>query len=716
MTERDGYDLSMPTARSGSPLRSARGASGRSASTKDAVPSSSKWPIALPGAAVFLIALILYLPSLRNGYTGWDDTLYIVNNPHMVGADGLSRIWASPESEQYYPLTFTSFWLEFRLWGSSPMGYHATNAVLHALNSLLVLILLRTLGLSLPGSLAGALLFAVHPVQVMSVAWIAERKNLLSCLFSVMAILAWIRSYRKGGRWIYVGSVVCFALAMLSKTAVLGLPLALIVLDRMVLRARWPLAIARALPMLVTGGALTLVTIAFERKFIDAVARSLIPALPERLQIAGAAPWFYVRTLLLPIGLSPAYPLWHVSSRSLTWWLPLAATVLAFAAVAYGQARIDGRIVWGAAHFAALLAPSLGIIAFANLAVSYVSDHYLYVASIGACTAAGLGFEAASDLAARRSKLSARLVQTGSVVLIVVLALASLCMIPYYRDTPAFWGRVIERSPDNHFANAGLAAYHLERGNGPAAASYARRAVATAPNDPDSELVLARALILSGDLEEAEERILRLLSNTPNNVSALAVYGAILERTNREPEARDALERAVRIDGRNVDARLMLADFDFHRQQYSDAASQFQAVLSAQPGLARAHLGLLMCRYAQGDHAQAVEIARAGLLRAPGNADLLERLAFVLATSRDDSVRSGAEAVAIMEPLCARARGNPYMLATLAAAYAEAGRFDDAVRTSEESEQAAESKGDPTTASRSRERTGVYARHEALRQ
>src|ERR1035437_2226660 len=178
-------------------------------------------PQVLWGVLIVLITLAPYLPALRGGFI-WDDDVLITENPMIKASDGLQRFWLSTEAPEYLPLTSSVWWLEWRLWGAHAAGYHAVSVWLHAINAVLIWMVLRRL--KIPGAWFAALVFAVHPVTVATVVWISEQKNILSMFFYAMAILLYLE-FDERGPWRWYGlSLAAFVLALLSKTAVVMTP------------------------------------------------------------------------------------------------------------------------------------------------------------------------------------------------------------------------------------------------------------------------------------------------------------------------------------------------------------------------------------------------------------------------------------------------------------------------------------------------------------
>ena len=280
----------------------------------------SFWQMNRRGLLLAMLALVVltavtHIPSLHNEFV-WDDDDHFTRNPAMTAPDGLRQIWSSLAVSRYYPLTLTTFWTQRRLWGLNPMPYHAVNIALHATNAALLFLLLRRLNVH--GAWFAAALWAVHPVNVESVAWVSELKNLQSGLFFFLCLLVWLRKQ-------FLPALILFAAALLSKPSTVVLPLIMLLIiwwqnDRVTRRE-----LVRAMPFFVLAAAMSVLTVVEQR---DAIARDSAEwslAWYERFKIAGAAIWFYAAKLLWPLNLAFVYPRWDV--RTWFWLMPLSGVI-----------------------------------------------------------------------------------------------------------------------------------------------------------------------------------------------------------------------------------------------------------------------------------------------------------------------------------------------------------------------------------------------------
>jgi hypothetical protein len=283
----------------------------------------------LAGAALIACAAALaYFPALRGGFI-LDDNILLTDNGLIKAPDGWYRIWCTTEPIDYWPVFNTAFWLQWRLWGLHPTGYHVVNLILHIITGLLIWIILHRL--SIPGAFVAALLFAVHPVNVETVAWISQCKGLLAMLFFLLSILSYLQAeepaQRDRGvsvdRWYWL-SLVAFALAMLSKGSVAILPAVLLGIVWW-LRPLTRRDLLRTLPFVLIAVVLVRVNVWFQTHGTEGHIRSA--GVMERLVGAGAVVWFYLSKALVPVDLAFIYPQWHVQVNQVWWWLPLLAAV-----------------------------------------------------------------------------------------------------------------------------------------------------------------------------------------------------------------------------------------------------------------------------------------------------------------------------------------------------------------------------------------------------
>src|SRR5437870_3711674 len=394
-----------------------RGAAAPVAACRPAVAGGS----AAPALALVLLVVATYLPALRAGFI-WDDDAYVTANATLRSFDGLRRIWLEPGAvPQYYPLTFTSLWLDYHLWGLHPLGYHLVNVLLHAANAILVWLVGRRL--ALPGAWFAAAVFAVHPVHVESVAWVTERKNVLSGALYLAAFLAYLRA-AGGARGAYGLALGLFVGALLAKTVTCTLPVVLL----LVLWWRnGRVDVAPLLPFFVLGAAAGFVTAWTEGHHVGATGELWRLSLPDRCLIAGRALWFYAAKLAWPHPLAFIYARWHVDAA--VWWqylFPLAAAATV-AALHLARGRIGSGPLVAALCYVATLAPAPGFVNVYPMRYSFVADHFHYLASLPPIALAAAG--------------ATRLPRPQVIGAGVLLALGTLAwrQALVYRDAETIW-------------------------------------------------------------------------------------------------------------------------------------------------------------------------------------------------------------------------------------------------------------------------------------
>ncbi len=406
------------------------------------------WRLVGWGALLAALVVAAYWPTLSNRFI-WDDEHYVENNETLRSAAGLHRIWFTiGATPQYYPLVHSAFWVEYHLWGLNPLGYHVVNMALQVCNALLVWRLLSRL--SVPGPWFCAALFAVHPVCVESVAWITERKNMLSLLMALGSILAYFRfappevTFRQGPwRW-YALALLLYVLALFSKTVSASVPAVLLVIYWWKQgQLPWREAL-RLLPFFAVGLSLAMLTVWMEKNVVGAEGNEWNLTPIDRVLIAGRALWFYAGKLAWPHPLIFFYPRWTIDGH--VWWqylYPLAAGAV-IVGLYLARNRLGRGPLAAVLIFAGVLVPALGFFDVFPFRFSFVADHFQYHASIGLITLGG----ATLTLLARRWLVRppwlAPILGAG---LLVVLGLVTFAKTPTYWNAQTVYEDTVRLNP-----------------------------------------------------------------------------------------------------------------------------------------------------------------------------------------------------------------------------------------------------------------------------
>ena len=465
------------------------------------------WPV----LALGLLVAISYIPAMQAGFV-WDDTIF-TETAAVQEWSGLERIWFSPSEIRreghYWPIVYSSFWLEHKLWGFDPTGYHAVNIVLHFLNCLLLWQLMRRL--AVPGAWAIAAVFAVHPLHVESVAWVIERKDLLSGLFYLSAALVWIRFVNAPSAGRYLASLALFLASLLSKSIAVTLPVALLVYHWWK-RGRVAAAdLLRLVPFFAVAAAVTLADLAYYRG-IESVSFDF--SFVERALIAARALWFYAGKLLWPTHLAVIYPHWTVDAADLLSWAYLVAAAALAAVLWTFRHRLGKGPLAGAVYFALTLSPVLGFVDYGYMQFSFVADRYQYLAGIGVLAVlVGAAAQGASRLGGRR----AACMQGLGVVVLATLGATTWRQAGIYRDQITFFKHVIAHNPDARDAHYNLGREMVLEGRPEEALGPLRIAVERRPDSAGARTNLGRALVLLGQYEEAEAELRGALELEPRN-------------------------------------------------------------------------------------------------------------------------------------------------------------------------------------------------------
>lgn len=563
-----------------------------------------------------------YLPALQAGYI-WDDDSYLTGNPTLESAGGLAAIWLRPTaSPQYYPLVFTSFWIERRL-GAGPALHHAVNILLHALAAVLFWRLL--VRLRVPGAWWAGLLFALHPVMVESVAWITERKNLLSAVFALAAALAWFQ------RRPFALVVVLFLLALTSKTVVATLPLALALAGwgRNVRASRRDL-VQLAL-LLAPAIALGSVTAWMERHHVGARGESWDLDLAERLLVAGRAFWFYLGKLVWPDRLTFIYPRWQIDGAQVPAWLaPAAALALPVALYRLrdrlGRGPLVAVLIYGGTLF-----PALGFFNVYPFRFSFVADHFQYHASLAIFALAGA---AAARLHAALAVRPARhlAVALGAAAALTLGGL-TFRQARAYASEETLWTDTLRKNPGAWMAHTNLGTWLDRQGRHGEALGHHLEAVRLRPDLGGSHNNLGAALERAGRLDEAMRAYGQALAIEPANPDFGRNLANLMVRMERWPQAEACYREVLRLRPGDGDARNNLAGILLRLGRSAEAVEQLRELVRREPERAAAWVNLGQALLARGSPEEAEAAFRRALALDPE-----------LATARDglETIRGGS--------------------------------------------------------------------------
>ncbi len=513
-------------------------------------------------AAIVAIVTLAYWPALGGDFI-WDDDDYVAANATLTSADGLRAIWLEPSATpQYYPLVHTSYWLEYHLWGLAPAGYHVTNVALHLTSTFLLWRVLLLLGV--PGAPLIAALFAVHPVNVESVAWITERKNALSGVFYFLSMLAYLHFAldhppdRERQRRQYGLALVLFFCALLSKTVTATLPAALLVLIVWKRgRLRWA-DVRPLIPFFIAGAAMGLMTAWIEKHVVGAAGVDWALSLPQRFVIAGRAVWFYAGKLFWPARLTFIYPRWQVDAadpRQLAY--PVAAVVIG-AALWFARSRIGAGALVAVLLFAGTLFPALGFVDTFPMRYSFVADHFQYLAGI-ALIALAVG--AAASATADRP-VADRWARSAGALAVVTLAALTWQQAHIYANQETLWADTIRKDPTSWMGHTSLGAILGRRGDLVDAERHYREAVRLNPAFAIARVDLGGLLANEGRVAEAVPHFREAVRLDPGSLpsrlslgralmivgdadGAVACLQDAVARWPDDPEARSYLQQAI---------------------------------------------------------------------------------------------------------------------------------------------------------------------------
>ena len=612
------------------------------------------------------MTIVAYIPAFKAGFI-WDDDDYVTNNKLVQKPSGLAEIWIPRRTPQYYPLVFGTFWIEHQLWGLEPAGYHVVNVVLHALGAVLLWRILRML--DVPAAWLAGAIFALHPVHVESVAWITERKNVLSGVFYLSAVMAYLRfaglgdsaAIAKKRRLAYALSLVFFIMALLSKTVTSTLPAALLLILWWKKPRIGKSDVLQLLPMFVIGVGMGLLTVWLERAHVGAKGEHWNFTLLQRAMLAGRICWFYAGKLIWPSRLTFVYPRWKIDQAVVWQYLFSISALVVIAALWALRRRIGKGPLAAVGFFAGSLFPALGFFDVYPMRFSFVADHFQYLASIGIICLVCSAVWRISILALKAKTLRI------AAAMILLLALGALtwrqCYV--YQDLETLWTDTLAKNPSAYIAHNNLgtiyaqlgeiekagehfrialeqmpdftslgnmALYYSKKGQTELAIEHYQKALELEPRSPHLHNGLASLLINMGQLEQASVHCEKALELADNFAEAHNNMGVLLMRQKHLDQALECFDRALKINNKFTIAQINRGEVLMALGRFEEAARCFQIAIRQDSRSVNAHIQLGNAYLRMGKTDQAVSMFKTAIEIEPSNGLAHARLGDSMAT------------------------------------------------------------------------------------
>lgn len=635
---------------------------------------------------------MVFAQTLRHDFVNYDDDSYVYENPTVVeglSLTGLTQAFTHSQARNWHPVTTVSHMLDCQLFGLNAGGHHFTNVLLHTIGVLLLFFVLREMTGdpsrtdNLWRSAFVAVLFAIHPQHVESVAWIAERKDVLSGVFFMLTLGAYARYARKPSLARYITMSILFVGGLMSKPMLVTLPFVLLLLDY------WPLKreanagklIVEKIPLFMLSAASAVITFLIQK---HGGAQSDPLPLMWRIGNAIVSCVTYIRQMLWPVKLAPFYP--HPENSLPVWEIVLAFTLLlAVSVAAVLRRKKNPYFMTGWFWFLGMLVPVLGVI---EVGAQGWADRYTYLPQIGLYLIISWGIvDLAADWRYRR-----QIFTVAATILIGLLIWCAWIQTRYWRNSESLWVHTLAVTSNNAVAHNNLGSVLFQRGQTDEALSH-----------------YEKALQIRSQHHVARYDLLLALSHS--NI------GAALRRKGLLDEAIAHGQRAIQLQPDYATAYVNLGGALIEKGQIDDAIAVFREGVKVQPDDAETRINLAGALRRQGKEQEAITHYEMALKIAPRSLAALNNLAWLFATSADETIRNGAKAMALAEQAVRLSGGaNPFFLHKLAAAYAESGNFSKALQTAERALQLANDQGNSALAHELERDIALYRTNAPLRE
>jgi len=594
-----------------------------------------RWKTALISLLLFGLVFFVFLPATRNGFVNYDDTLYVTENPHVQSGPTWANLkWALTSSHalNWHPLTWLSHMTDCQLYGLNPAGHHLTSVLLHVLNTLLLFLVLQRMTGATGRSLAVAALFGLHPLRVESVAWIAERKDVLSGLFFMLTLLAYTHYVQQAkvqgpkSKLFYVLTLVAFAFGLMSKPMLVTVPFFLLLLDWWPLRRftihdlRFthssviaPLVREKA-PFLLLAAASSVVTFRVQQS--GGAVFEVLP-LSARMEHALVSYCRYLGKLLWPTDLAVYYP--HVSHWPVAIVLACGAALAIVTTIAILLSRRHPYFPFGWFWFLGMLVPVIGLVQAGSQSMA---DRYTYLPMIGILVIIVWGIH---DLAGRRRHWEIALSAVGVAAAVACIAL-TYRQIGYWKDSETLFRHAIAVTEKNTIALNNLARSLAEKGKLDEAAEQYGEALKLDPRNAFAYNGLGVLLMKKHDYAGAAEKLEESLKLDPKNPLTHYNLGIILAGKGSFDEAISQFEDAVQLNPDNAEAQNNLSGILIMKERFDEAIPHYQKAISLKPGFAKAHKNLGIALVEKGQIDEAIAQFREAIRLQPDFPEAQERL------------------------------------------------------------------------------------------
>jgi tetratricopeptide (TPR) repeat protein len=658
----------------------------------ETTPSSRLAQFAVCGVIVVLI-WIVFGQTLSYDFVNYDDKTYIYGNPLVssgLSLHGLLRAFVDTQTNNWHPLTLVSHMIDCQLYDLKPGGHHFTNVFLHTIAAVLLFFWLRNIaGKGQSGSDWSSAfvtaLFAIHPLRVESVAWVAERKDVLSAVFFFLTLGAYVRSARAPSFGRYLTMSILFAGGLMSKPMLVTTPVVLLLLDYWPLKrfadrkSFWRMTLEK-LPLFALSAAASIVAIALQVQSPTSVGQ--LP-FAWRLQNALVTYVLYIWQMFWPANLAVFYP--HPDNRFALWQVALAAAFLIVMTwVVFALRRTRPYLIVGWLWYLIMLLPVIGIV---EVGLQGHADRYTYLPHVGLYIAlTWLTADVARSLRYRKEILAS----VGSVI-VIILSACAWKQTTYWRNSETLWTHTLAVTTDNDVALTNLGTLLMERGQLDDALSYFQSALAVRSRSEHRHYNLSLALIHDST-------------------------GNVLARKGRLNDAIAHFRQAIELRPDFPDAHYNLGTALFQKGDLDGAIAQWRTTLSIHPYDSGAHTSLGNALVQKGLLREAADHYERALQSDPDSILPLNNLAWVMSTGPDDSLRNNEIAVQLATKANQLSKeSNPVFIRTLAAAYAQAGQFEKAIETARRASEQANAQGAHDLAVQIREDVDLYQRRTPFR-